>query len=239
HHLLRSVAFQEEFFRWGTGIVDDLWSTNFTRMSRIRIPIPPRDTQRTIADYLDRETGEIDAMIAKMDELAETLEMRRIQEITTTISSSQRMSIGTIVNVTLGKMLQTSPKSPTDHLKPYLRAAHVQPGGVLDFDVPYKEMWFSAKDSQTLDLRTGDAVIVEGGAGFGRAAFLDSDLAGWGFQNSIVRLRGSSSDTRYLVHALQAALEAGEIAIACNAATFAHFYCGEGREFSGAVPQPS
>ena len=35
------------------------------------------DTQRAIADYLDRETGEIDAMIAKMDELAQTLEMRR------------------------------------------------------------------------------------------------------------------------------------------------------------------
>lgn len=33
--------------------------------------------QRAIADYLDRETGEIDAMIAKMDELAETLEVRR------------------------------------------------------------------------------------------------------------------------------------------------------------------
>lgn len=31
HHLLRSTAFQDEFFRWGAGIVDDLWSTNFTR----------------------------------------------------------------------------------------------------------------------------------------------------------------------------------------------------------------
>lgn len=40
HYLLRSVAFQEEFFRWGTGIVNDLWSTNFTRMARIRVPLP-------------------------------------------------------------------------------------------------------------------------------------------------------------------------------------------------------
>lgn len=39
------------------------------------------DTQRAIADYLDRETGEIDAMIAKMDELAETLEMRRSKAV--------------------------------------------------------------------------------------------------------------------------------------------------------------
>jgi type I restriction enzyme S subunit len=69
HHLLRSTAFQEEFFRWGTGIVDDLWSTNFTRMSRIHIPLPPPAVQRSIAHHLDQ----IDAMIGKLDDLTEQL----------------------------------------------------------------------------------------------------------------------------------------------------------------------
>ena len=35
------------------------------------------DTQRRVADYLDRETGEIDAMLAKLDELEQTLLKRR------------------------------------------------------------------------------------------------------------------------------------------------------------------
>lgn len=74
HHLFRSVAFQDEFFRWGTGIVDDLWSTNFTRMSRIRVPLPPRDIQRRLAARLD----EVDAMIAKLDELTDALRARAI-----------------------------------------------------------------------------------------------------------------------------------------------------------------
>ncbi|MFJ2883762.1 hypothetical protein ACIPJN_38000 [Streptomyces sp. NPDC086796] len=73
HHLLRSIAFQEEFFRWGTGIVDDLWSTNFTRMSRIRIPLPPPGVQRAIADHLD----EVEVMISRLDDLAENLRVRR------------------------------------------------------------------------------------------------------------------------------------------------------------------
>lgn len=73
HHLLRSIAFQEEFFRWGTGIVDDLWSTNFTRMSRIRIPLPPVPVQRAIAGHLN----EIDTMIVKLDDLAQSLRVRR------------------------------------------------------------------------------------------------------------------------------------------------------------------
>ena len=50
---------------------------NDSIMRRTRVPVPDLDIQRAIADYLDRETGEIDAMIAKMDELAETLEARR------------------------------------------------------------------------------------------------------------------------------------------------------------------
>jgi type I restriction enzyme S subunit len=76
HHLLRSIAFQDEFFRWGTGIVDDLWSTNFTRMSRIHIPLPSMDLQHRIAHHLD----EIDLMIMKMDELTEVLRSRRTAE---------------------------------------------------------------------------------------------------------------------------------------------------------------
>lgn len=74
HHLFRSTAFQDEFFRWGSGIVDDLWSTNFTRMSRIRIPLPPLDTQRELAVRLDK----VEIMIAKLDELADALRTRAI-----------------------------------------------------------------------------------------------------------------------------------------------------------------
>ena len=74
HHLFRSIAFQDEFFRWGTGIVDDLWSTNFTRMSRIRVPLPPLGVQRELAARLDK----VDAMIAKLDELTGALRARAV-----------------------------------------------------------------------------------------------------------------------------------------------------------------
>ena len=72
HHLLRSTAFQDEFFRWGTGIVDDLWSTNFTRMSRIRVPLPPLPVQHEIAARLDR----VESMILRLDDLSEQLRER-------------------------------------------------------------------------------------------------------------------------------------------------------------------
>lgn len=49
----------------------------------ISLKIPEYDvtTQQRIADYLDREVGQIDAMVGKLDELAETLEGRRIDAL--------------------------------------------------------------------------------------------------------------------------------------------------------------
>lgn len=46
-------------------------------LHRIRVPFAQFDQQQRIADYLDRETAEIDAMIRKLNELAETLKIRR------------------------------------------------------------------------------------------------------------------------------------------------------------------
>jgi type I restriction enzyme S subunit len=42
------------------------------------IAVPPIDEQRAIADFLDRETAQIDALVAKQERLIETLRERRI-----------------------------------------------------------------------------------------------------------------------------------------------------------------
>ena len=47
-------------------------------------PMPPLDEQRAIADYLDRETAQIDALVAKQEELIRRLEERRLAVITRT-----------------------------------------------------------------------------------------------------------------------------------------------------------
>ncbi|MCT2281777.1 restriction endonuclease subunit S [Micromonospora chalcea] len=50
---------------------------NTKDLLRIKLNIPPLDEQRRIADYLDRETAQIDALIAKQEQLIETLRERR------------------------------------------------------------------------------------------------------------------------------------------------------------------
>lgn len=51
-------------------------SINFSRFSRLSLPLPPFETQQRIADYLDRETAEIDAAVADLDRYVELLEKR-------------------------------------------------------------------------------------------------------------------------------------------------------------------
>ncbi|WP_159944676.1 restriction endonuclease subunit S [Nocardiopsis sp. FR6] len=77
HHLLRSPAFQEEYYRWGSGIVADLWSTRYSAMKRILLAIPPLGEQREIAHYLDSEIAQIDTLIAEQQRLIEMLRERR------------------------------------------------------------------------------------------------------------------------------------------------------------------
>lgn len=246
HHLLRSRPFQEEFYRWGHGIVDDLWSTKWSDMKSIKIPVPPEPEQRAIADYLDRETAQIDAFIAKNEELIALLTERRTAAIGQAVTVGlgpmsgataiekgwlANIPIGwrfapikTIGKVSLGKMLQEKPSSESDVALRYLRAASVQPNGRLDL-ATMKEMWFTPKEKQTLRLVRGDVVIVEGGVGgYGRAAFIPEDLIDVGFQNSIVRVRpNSSADGRFLTYVLLHLRTIGYIEMVASVASMPHF----------------
>lgn len=77
HFLLRSYLFQEEFYKYGHGIVADLWTTNYSDMKNIYLAIPPLYEQTQIASFLDSETSRIDNLIAKQEKLIEKLEEHR------------------------------------------------------------------------------------------------------------------------------------------------------------------
>lgn len=77
HHLLRSAHFQEEFYRYGKGIVADLWSTNYSEMRSIVLALPPLPEQTAISAFLDRETAKIDALVAEQEKLIALLKEKR------------------------------------------------------------------------------------------------------------------------------------------------------------------
>ncbi|MCC8972688.1 hypothetical protein [Bradyrhizobium brasilense] len=86
HYLLRSVAFQEEFYRYGKGIVADLWSTNYSEMKVIALAVPPTQEQAVIASLLDYETTKIDGLVEEQKRLIELLREKRQTVVTQVVT---------------------------------------------------------------------------------------------------------------------------------------------------------
>lgn len=84
--LFHTPLFADEFYKWGHGIVDDLWTTNWSEMKRISIPIPPIDEQQKIAEVLDRECAKIDGLKADIQAQIETLEQYKRSVITEAVT---------------------------------------------------------------------------------------------------------------------------------------------------------
>ena len=68
-YVMKNYGFAEEFYKWGHGIVADLWTTRWQELKSIFIPIPPLPEQQRIADYLDKQCS-------IMDKLAEILQQQ-------------------------------------------------------------------------------------------------------------------------------------------------------------------
>ena len=71
---LKNCGFAEEFYRWGTGIVSDLWSTNWERGKRIQLPLPSLSEQQKIAKFLDEKSALIDEIISDTKKTIEELQ---------------------------------------------------------------------------------------------------------------------------------------------------------------------
>ncbi|QOR36912.1 restriction endonuclease subunit S [Clostridium sp. 'deep sea'] len=97
HYLFRNYYFSEEFFRWGTGIVDDLWSTNIERMKKINVPIPYFFEQQKISNFLDIKTAQFDSIIVKKELLIKKLEEAKKSLIAEVVTGKVKIVDGKFV----------------------------------------------------------------------------------------------------------------------------------------------
>ncbi len=67
--LFHTSLFADEFYKWGHGIVDDLWTTRWQEMKNISVAVPPLVEQQRISEYLDAKCMEIDKLIALQDQM--------------------------------------------------------------------------------------------------------------------------------------------------------------------------
>ena len=67
HYLFRSNYYIEEFYRLGRGIVADLWTTRYSEMKNIYVPIPPKEEMEQIVHFIESKCQSIDSMISNLE----------------------------------------------------------------------------------------------------------------------------------------------------------------------------
>ena len=227
--LFHSSMFSDEFYKWGHGIVNDLWTTNWQDMKRIAVPMPPYEEQTRIADFLDVECARIDAVIdqtrASIEEYKKLKQSVITQAVTKGIRPGRKMKdsgIEWIIEVpedwtvtklkyfssirsgiTLGK---TYPRDTNLIEYPYLRVANVQ-GSYTDLS-DVATILVTEEEAEKYRLHDGELLMTEGGDRdkLGRGTVWHAEIDPCLHQNHIFALKTNADLSAEYVSFLSASL---------------------------------
>lgn len=83
HYLFHTYDLCKVFYGMGDGVRQGM---NYEDLKRLRILRPDQETQRRIADYLDRKCSQIDAIITRQQEVIEKLKAYKLSVITEAVT---------------------------------------------------------------------------------------------------------------------------------------------------------
>ena len=92
HYLLRSHPFSEEYYRNGRGIVADLWTTRYSEMKSILLPVPPRPEQDQIVRFLDWKASTVNKLIALKRKQITLLEEHKASVLNTAVTRGSQLN---------------------------------------------------------------------------------------------------------------------------------------------------
>ena len=212
----------------------------------LKLPVPSRAEQDQIVRFLDWKVSEINKLIGirrkEIQELEELKDNIIFQATTSGLNKNVPMKrtgnrwLGTIpeqwdvvqvrraYSVILGKMLSLKPLDFTYTYENYVCAKDVHFDGVNLSNL--KKMWFSTAEKKQYKIKTGDLLVVEGGAGAGNAALVDEPLEHEVFvQNSIhiIRPKNNLTTNKFLAYWIKSLVRRDYMKFVCNVATIPHY----------------
>lgn len=161
-------------------------------LSTFRVSEPALEEQRAIADYLDRETARIDALIAAKQRMLSLLDEREYSLVSrlTVPDDCSYVHLRYLAGLQSGVTVDGKRDAGADAVtRPYLRVANVQ-AGHLNLD-EVTMITVPAATAVRATLRDGDVVMTEGGDidKLGRGTVWRNQIEGCLHQNHIFALR--------------------------------------------------
>ena len=219
------------------------------------IIIPPKSTQQRIASYLDKKCSKIEETIQNQQQVIEKLKAYKQSLITEAVTGKIKIQngkvcgkyenykdsgvewigkipsewistrVGHLYKSILGKMVCPNQLTEEHTLQKYLCAMNVHFDGVDLSEI--KEMWFTPNEMNQYQVRNGDLLVVEGGAGAGGASIVYglSENDKIFIQNSIHLVKPVKTNylPKYLYYWIYSLVKQNYIDYTCNKATIPHF----------------
>ena len=158
------------------------------RFDNTAFPYPPLETQKQIADTLDKVTHTIDtcnAILEKLDLLVKSRFVEMFGDIVYNTKQWKTYVFSEIATSRLGKMLDTK-KQTGNYSFPYLANYNVQ---WFRFELDnLNQMDFNEKDQVEFALEEEDLLVCEGGE-IGRCAIWHNEVSPCFFQKALHRVR--------------------------------------------------
>lgn len=254
-YLFRAYDVTKVFYSMGGGLRQ---SMKFADMKRLPTLLPPLPEQTRIADFLDRETAKIDALVAEQERLMALLKEKRQAVVSHAVTKGLNPKapmkpsgiewLGDVpahwavapvsyrYSVQLGKMLD-SVKITGEHLRPYLRVFDVQWGEINTEGLP--QMDFDEEAREKFRLLSGDLLINEGGSYPGRAAIWLGKIHECYYQKALHRIRPhrpNQDTTRFFYYVMCWATNQGVFTAGGNEATIEHLPADKLRRYRFPFP---
>ncbi|MBR3832611.1 MAG: restriction endonuclease subunit S [Mycoplasmataceae bacterium] len=221
-------------------------SLNSTELLNLKIPYPPLNEQKEIAEFLDKKCEIIDKRLNNLERKIKSLKEYKkslISECVTKGLNSKNMEfkdsqiswIGQIpkhweiskikmyYKVILGKMLANNPSSIDDTLENYLSAINIKFEGVNTSE--QKQMFFNKREKELYLLKQGDVLISEGGDA-GTACVYNNEFYPCYIQNAVHKVITKNSKkaiNKFLYYWIFFIKSVGYVNLICNKATLMHF----------------
>jgi type I restriction enzyme S subunit len=206
-YLLKNYGFAEEFYRWGHGIVADLWTTRWQEMKNIFLPIPPVEEQQKIIFSISTQMEKVDALIANVQEQIEKLKAYKQSLITEVVTKGLDPNvpmkdsgvewIGEIANtrsVYRLKYLLSTPlqyganesggKYINDSVR-YIRITDICADGSLKNDE--NNQYLSEKVASDYVLNDGDVLLARSGGTVGKSFLYHAEYGASAFAGYLIK----------------------------------------------------
>ena len=174
-------------------------------LNAVRLPAPDTETQRLIAEFLDRETAKIDALIDKQEQLIATLREERQSVVSVALSGYQTIPLHRLVDparpMSYG-ILQCG--EHIEHGIPYIGPSDMPGRGKSPSLENLRRTSPEIADQYRRSIVQGGDLVVSIGPAYGKVALLEDDLSGSNLTQDTVRVAPvrSSVDPEFLVWAL-------------------------------------